>query len=1044
MTTYLMRNRYALWLSVVLVIVGGLSALTTLPRLEDPRITNRVPLIIIPVPGASAERVEALVTEKLEDMLDEVPEIKTTESTSRAGVAIVSIELQDNVTESTNEQVFSKIRDKLADAEGLFPPEAGAPIFDDNRGAAAFTLITALVWKHESPPQLGILSRLGEDLADHLRNVPGTEIVRLYGDPQEEIVVTVDPRELADLGFTVQDIAMRSTGADAKNPAGALRTGQSDLLLEVTGELDSLARVAHVPLRSGLENELVRIGDIATVEKNWNNPPSDFALADGRRAVYVAARSEAGIRVDQWAVEARDAIDRFRRNTGNGVAVDLVFDQTTYTNQRLLALASNLLLGGLIVMVVIFITMGWRASILVGAAFPLVASLTLFGLMMVDGALHQMSIFGMIIALGLLIDNAIVVVDEIRKRLAAGFSRQEAVAAAINHLRAPLFASTLTTVLAFMPIVLLPGNVGDFVGFIGVSVILALIFSFAVSMTVIPALSGIYGRVPDPEKPAILWRDGIQSPELKSVLRRGLAWALRHPIAAMLLAVVIPAAGFAVAPSLGNQFFPPTERNMFEVKVWLPRESSIENTARFVQRIADTVREDEAINHIYWLAGGSFPTVYYNLAMDTENAPHYAHGIIVTESAQDTERLVPQLQAALDDRFPAAHIVLNQFGQGPPISADVEYRLYGPSIPRLQELGETIRTKLQEHPDILHAMMTMPRGGPKLWFNANEDDARLAGLTLDDTAGQLQGNLEGMVGGSILEDLEELPVRIRFGEDHRSDLAAVASANFVLPGGDHYAPLSAFGDITLHPEISGVTRYNGIRTNVVQGYARDESLPIDIAGDVLSALESEGFTMPPGYRIELGGDSEEESRAIQLLMRYVPILVAIMASALILSFHSVRIALLLGLVALLSAGSGVLSTWLINFPFGFNTILGTIGLIGVALNDSIVVMAAIRANPDARAGDHQAIIKEVLGCFRHVASTTLTTSGGFLPLLLFVGGDFWPSLAIVLAGGVVGATVLAVLFTPAAYVLLFRKVRQGQEAVQSPPSWKSALVGETE
>lgn len=1016
--TLFFTNRHLLILSIIVILAAGAAALTSLPRLEDPRITNRNPLIITALPGASAERVESQVTEKLEERLKEVPEIKDLESTSRSGVSVVRIELQDDVTTETNQEIFSKIRDKINDARSNLPTAASDPLFDDQRDPAAFTVIVGLTWTAASEPAMGILTRKAEDLGDRLRNVTGTELVRIYGNTTEELTVTVDRDELAALGLNAAAVAAAVKGADSKQPAGAIRDDERYLLFEVAGEIDSVQRVRDIPLHTG-RGDVVKLGDIAKVEKAWRSPPQVIGLDNGNRSVFVGARMELGQRVDLWNERAQSTIAAFREEVGHGVAVNLVFEQAKYTNARLMSLGNNLLAGALVVVAVILFTMGWRLAIIVGAALPLTAALTLFAIQLRGGTLQQMSMFGMVIALGLLIDNAIVVTDEVNHRLKQGRSRREAVAGAIRHLAVPLFASTLTTMLAFAPIMLLPGNAGDFVGSIGTSVVIALFFSFLLAMTITPALAGLFGR-PSTDRRTRWWRDGMSSEAGTRRYRGLLLAALRYPIAAIAVAILPPLLGFIMARNMGNEFFPPVDRNMFEVKVWLPNEASAAETQRQAVAIESRLRELDDDLQVHWMVGNSFPSVFYNLVMTNDLSPFFAHGIVTTRSPAETARLIPKLQTTLNQEFPAIQAVVRQFGQGPPVFADIEYRIYGPSIPQLQDLGESLRAAMQIHPSVLHTQATMARGEPRLVVRADEEEARLTGLDLGAIASQLQVNLEGVTGGSFLDDLEELPVRIRFSDQVRSDLDQAASMSFVSPGLGEWVPMPVLGDVRLEPRTSGITRFNSRRCNIIKGYITGDALAIDVTYDILDALETNGFNLPNGYRLELGGTAEQENEAVGNLATYAPLLVLMMISTLILSFRSVRIALTLGMVAGLSAGLGLMATHFMGLPFSFNTILGTFGLIGVALNDSIVVVAAIRANKAARHLDLHAIVTEVVGCTRHLVSTTLTTIGGFLPLLIFVGGDFWPSLAIVLVGGVAGSTILAMIFIPATYVLFHR------------------------
>ncbi|MEM7231448.1 MAG: efflux RND transporter permease subunit, partial [Planctomycetota bacterium] len=348
--TLFYRHRYLLVLSIVVICVAGASSFVSLPRLEDPRIVHRNPVILTPVPGASAERVETLVTEPLEEALQEITAIKDIESTSRAGISVIAVELDDSVTSEINTEIFSEIRDKIGDVTPTLP--AGVvPTIDDKRQPVAFTLIVGLRWTSQEPPELGVLHRLGEDAADRLRQVRGTELVRLYGLPEEEILVEVDAAELAEIGFNSSDLAQKLASADPKTPAGALRGPATTRLIEVRGELDSIDRVAAVPLVTDGER-ILRLGDVATIDKSWKRPSDEIGWVDGDRSVFIAARMGPETRVDEWAREVDSVLDVFSAELGGGLVLDRIFEQAAYTNDRLEELGANLIAGAAVVLLV--------------------------------------------------------------------------------------------------------------------------------------------------------------------------------------------------------------------------------------------------------------------------------------------------------------------------------------------------------------------------------------------------------------------------------------------------------------------------------------------------------------------------------------------------------------------------------------------------------------------------------------------------------------------------------------------------------------------
>lgn len=1008
------RNQHLLILTIVVLLVGGLAAIRGLPRLEDPRINNRNPIVVTAYPGAPAERVEALVTKPLETAIRELGDIKHVETTSRPGVSVVAIELQDRI--ENNQPVFARIRDKIEEAERLLPPGALKPFFDDERGATTFTVLVALSAEEGVQLSLPVISRLGRELSDRLRDIAGTDLVRLYGEPSEEIRVTLDHVAMEQLGISAVQVAQAVAQADTKLPSGAFRDQAQSFTMELSGDLDSIMRITEVPLRTRADGSMLRVGDVAQVTRNFTDPPPEIAISDGKRSVYVAARVDPRRRVDLWADRAREVIETFQTEH-MGLRADLIFDQTSYTGERLSGLVENLLMGALVVTLVIFLLMGWRAALLIASAIPLTACGVLFAFSVLEVPLHQMSIFGMIIALGLLIDNAIVVVDEIRKGMSAGLGPLHALQDAVSHLFVPLLGSTLTTVLSFMPILLLPGNVGDFIGTISVSVILALIFSFVLSMTVLPALAGRFLKV-DQQRPR-WWRNGLPGNGLSRVFAGFARWCYRWPVAGIALAMLPPILGFLLVPQLRQQFFPPADRDQISLEFWVRGDTAIGRTAEIAAEMEQSLRQTDGVETVHWLVGGSMPSLYYNLVMNKDQTPSYAHAIVKTRDTETVKQVIGALQAKLDAAFPEALTVLSMLGQGPPIESPIQVRLKGPSVQGLRVIGEQVREVLAATPGVLHTRATISSGLPKMLAQIDEAEVHRSGLNLRAVAGQLQANMEGMDGGTVLEGTELLPVRVRFADYQRGEVAALANMSLANGRGESVS-LQALADLELVAEASAVTRRDGERTNYIEGYINHDALPMEINRSFLARLEDSGFTLPAGYALEVGGDAEKQADAIANLKLYLPVLLTLMVATLVLSFRSFALAGLLGAVGMLSVGLATLAIWFSGYPFGFNPILGTAGLIGVALNDSIVVLAAIRGNAVARAGQVEAVLREVMGCSRHVLATTLTTIGGFLPLMLFTSGDFWPPLAVVMAGGVAGATFLSVVFIPSAYLLLLR------------------------
>lgn len=1027
MSNLFYRNPRLLALTICLILVSGLSAYIVLPRIEDPQMTKRVGLVRTVFPGASAERVESLVTEKLEKSLDEIEEIKLVTSTSLSGISSMIIELHDWVYEP--DEIWSRVRDKLSDVEPELPVDAGIPQFEEAQ-MGAYGLIAALKWTGEGPPNFAIMGRLAEELQDVMQALPWTEQVDLFGERQEEIVVEIRPDQLATLGLSVVQVAEQLRASDAKVTAGQLRGEKGNFVFEVASELDSLERIRRTPVDFGSSGQTVLLADIADVRKAIANPPLNMAIIDGQPAVAVSALVESSRRIDLWSNAANEALEEFAKTLPRGVELKAVFDQAGYVNVRLSGLLFNLLLGAMAVMVVVLTLMGWQSALIVGVSLPLSALMVLTGMRLLGMPVHQMSVTGLIIALGLLIDNAIVMVDEVRSNLREGLKPPQAISESVRHLAVPLFGSTLTTALAFAPVALMPGPGGEFVGAIAISVILAISSSYFLAMTVVPTLAGLAQKIQRTTRSTRWWQDGVHNNRLRAGYIAVLDYLFARPYLPLMLGMLLPIFGFIQGRTLKEQFFPPADRDQFQIELELPSHAAIEQTRQAAMEVRHMVMAHERVQNVQWFVGESAPSFYYNLVERNKFTPQYAQGIVQMDSPERVEPLIRELQDELDERYAGMTVLVRKLEQGPPFDAPVELRLYGADLGKLRELSVAARKELAAVPGVIHVRDDLSETLPKLALRVDEEEARIAGLDHTAISQQLDYTLEGAVGGSLLEATEELPLRVRLVQASRGDLDRVASLELVSsqPGKSGFVPLSSVADIDLIPEQGTITRRNGRRNVTIQAYLTPGVLPSEVLSDFQRRLDASTFELPVGYALTVGGEAEARDDAVGNLMSTVGVLLVLMAATLVLSFGSFRAAAIIALVGVMSIGLGLASLWVFGFPFGFMSIIGTMGLVGVAINDAIVVLAAARGDEKAAVGDVIALRNVVVKATRHVLSTTITTIAGFTPLLI-AGGQFWPPLAVAIAGGVSGATVLALLFVPSLHLVLVRMFQKPGEAV---------------
>ncbi len=1038
------RNIRLLILTVFLIVAWGVASFQSLPRQEDPSLVSRNAVVKTAYPAASADRVEALVTEVLESEITEIVAVKTISSDSRVGFSTVVVELEETITDT--QPVWSKVRDQLDDAVALFPAGVGEPELDEVT-IKAYTMIPALSWNPPSPPlekgelfspppNYAILRRYAAELAVVMRGVSETEEVELFGAPNEEIRVEINASELVSVGLSPQALADRIRLSDAKVSAGQLRNNQRNVAVEVESELSSLEQIRQIPIQNSREGQFTRLGDIATINRGISQPPQQLAIVNGHPSIALGVLMKSGVRIDQYAKTIHQKLDEFETRLPQGIELEVIFDQSSYVEQRINSLIGNLLLAAILVIAVVFVAMGWRSSLIVGTALPLTVCVVL-GVMSATGIpIHQMSVTGLIIALGLLIDNAIVVVNEIQGEIEAGASPSQAVTKTVNYLQIPLFASTLTTVLTFLPIAVLPGSAGEFVGSIAISVIFAIISSLLLSFTVVAALAGrLLSRISS-QTSRNWWSNGIAFSALGGMYRWSLQQATTKPLLIVVLTLMIPGIGFSVAGSLNQQFFPSVDRDQFQVEVEFSSDTSIEQTQTQVEQARDIITQHSQVEEVHWFMGENAPKFYYNMTGSRQNQSQYAEAMVQLNSGKGVQKLVRTVQTELDQAFPNGRFLVQQLGQGPPYDAPVEMRIYGSDLEELRRLGMEAREILSAIPEVTHTRDDLSEYRPKLGFTVDEEQARQVGLDNSSIAQQLEAYLEGAVGGSVLESTENLPVRVRLTETDRSNLSDLASLDLrpSQTNDRNFRPNSALGEFNLVPQRAKISRRNEQRVNTVQGFIQAGVLPSTVLATFQEKLAEKNFQLPAGYSYEWGGEQEKSNQAVGNLLLYVPLLVLVMMTALVLSLNSFRQAGIIAFVAVGSIGMALFSLWLFDSILGFMAIVGSMGLVGIAINDSIVVLSALNEDEAAKQGHPKAIQNVVIKATRHVLTTTVTTMMGFVPLLL-EGDPFWQPLAISIAGGIAGSSVMALYFVPAMYVLLMSRLPRGLETRKTLPAY---------
>lgn len=1028
------HSRY-LWLTVLVILMVGVASLRSLGRQEDPTITNFVATVTTFFPGAEPARIEALVSKPIEEELRGIAEVDEVKSTSSTGVSSIVIELYDTLQADEIERAWSEVRDALDDASRQFPAGVGAPVFDNDR-TTAYVRIIAVNAAPGYELSVPLLSRSAADLAERARNFPGTQFVDIYGEASEEIRVDVNEQAMLARGIGIAELTRSLRGADSRRASGRASGDTNDLLIEIDGEFDSAARVANVIVRTDRSGNAVSVSDIARVYRAEQTPPLSMALTDGRRGILLGVAMNDGLQVDRWSKDFDIFLNAYRAQAPAGIEITSSYNQATYTEARLAGVLSNLAIGVVLVLLVLLFTLGLRAAAVVAIILPLCTLVSLVIMNQIGLPIHQMSVTGLVVALGLLVDGSIVMTDEVRKRLLDNEPPLDAIGDSVQRMRIPLLSSTATTILAFVPMVILPGPAGDFLGSIAKAVVIMLASSLVLALVITPVLAA--RMLPAGlNKGQHWWETGVSSGAMGKALSNALDWSIRNPLGSVALALALPIAGFLAFPTLTAQFFPGTDRDQLALKVTLPPGRSINDTYKLVQQLDTRLRQEPLIRRVDWTIGESPPQFYYNLVRNKEGIPSYAQAMVLTHDENQTDDLIRRLQTQLDEEYPQARIVVIGIDQGPPVAAPLEIELLGPDLETLRQLGEAFRLRMERVPDITHSNTSLVAGAPKLVFTLDEQRVRMAGLDLATVADTLDAALRGSIGGEILEGTERLPVRARLSENDWSDPEQIASIRLPLPASDgdsrtlQSISLSTLGRFELKPANSPITRKDGERINTIQGFVTRGVLAEEALKQLQAILSEDPVALPFGYRYRFGGNSDARASVVQQITAPMGLIVAALIATIVLTFNSWRLSAVAFTVFVLSMGLSLLSLAVFRYPFGVQALIGVIGSIGVSINAAIIILTALQLDTRAARGEPQAVRDVVMDSSRHIVSTTITTFGGFLPLIL-EGSQFWPPFAMAIAGGVLLSTIVSFFYIPPMFMLCYRRKHRRLQAEQHP------------
>ena len=1004
-----------LFLTLAFILLSGISSIYTLPIQENPELAERWATVTISYPGAAPERIETQVVDNLENKLREIVEldIEDLASVITQGFSETLVELQQSVPPSLIEEVWSKVQNKIDQIE---TPDGVTMLLERSSGPP-ITVEYIIDWKGEGNAPIIMMSRLAQQLQKKLSSVPGTEKTAIYGEAEEEIVVEVDSAKMSSLGLTYQEISSAIRSYDNKKPVGVVSDEYSEFLIRLKDNITSPQKIGEIPVKVINQSEIIRLQDIAEVSMQPANPIEDIFLYNGRRVLSVSATGSFSQRVFEYVENVDVQVDKMRLTLPEEFQIERIYDESIYVSSKFGELIKSFALATFFVLSLSFFFLGIRPGIIVTAILPLSVSLVLLGCRLIDLPLHQTSITGIIIALGLLIDNGIIVVEDYKYRRSIGLSIRESINQTLVHISTPLLAATATTVFAFMPIVTGEGSSIEFVGGMALTVIMSIVSSLVLALIMVPVLMSYMERIPYFANINV-HEEGYKNEKILKKYRKFLTWAFDKPRRAILISISLPLLGFLIFGSIPKDFFPANDRDMFRIHIELPTNSSSTKTLERAQEIRQQVIDSNLIelDKDYWFIGRWMPRVLMNIVGGEEKngGNNHAQAVFFAKDYFEMIENLPKLSKMLVAQNSDLIIFVDSFQSGPPVFSDIQYSIIGDDENVLRAIGSELELIINDAPDVSHTKSLAGYSNTNIEFEFNSSNVSLSGKNTELLVNELYAENNGIIVSSMLDSNKEIPIRIK-GIRDSSDITG-DTGYLSIPTRDGIDFIGNYGQATINKTSSYVTRRNSQRVNQVEGWIWTGTLPHKTEQYLEEKFNEFERNLPPGYSIIVGGEAESRGQSQSQIYSSAIIYLLLITFGLVFALNSFKQTLLILSVAIFSIGLSFLGLKLGQQNYGFIGTVGALGLIGLSINDSIIVLSHIKEKANQVSMTKSDLIEVVIRSTRHIITTSLTTLGGFLPLIF--ANIFFRPLAWAMSIGVLGATMTALLYIPAMFILL--------------------------
>ena len=1008
-----LRHKSIIYYFIAVLLTFGIFSFTHMGRMEDPDFTMRTMVVGVSWPGASPQQMSDQVTDKLEEKLRDLPGVDYTKSFTDGSKSVIYINLKEDLPSNKIRPAWEEARNMINDEWKSLPSGVQGPSIND-RFDDVYGTIYALSGDEFSYEEK---RQQAEDLKRQLLSVPNVKKITLIGVQEKSLDVTINKDKLASYQVSTQQLLTALKQQSAMVPAGMVNTDTNNVYLRINGVFDSVDAVKNMPVR--INNQTIRLGDIADVTMTYKDPSSPQFYYEGKPAIGIAISMDAGANNIEFGKAIDTKLKELKTTIPAGLSLDQVSNQPHIVKESIGDFSQSLFEAIAIVLLVSFASLGIRTGIVVALTIPVVVSTT-FVLMYENGIyLHKVSLGALILALGLLVDDAIIVVEMMSVKLEEGFNHWRAATFAYESTAFPMLSGTLITCAGFLPLALADGMVAEFTKSLSIVVFMALILSWIASVLVSPVLG--YKIIENKaEKPESEWtrRDHIMH-RLKTVFYARfeslLHWALGHHKAVLLLTLGAFILSLLSFPLIKQEFFPSSTRNEIIVSMQFPQSSSIDYTQSQAKSLDALLKDNEHIDHFTTYVGEGSPRFVLTLEPELPRA-NFMQTIIVTKSLEDRDALFKDLQDQLNDQYPSALINMQFVQIGPPSKYPVMLRVSGPDASEVKTIANDVKAKMQEDKDLHNIAFDWPDTEPVAQIHIDPDKARLLGINSYAVSLHLQSLLSGTKSGEYYEGNQTIPVTFRLGGNENHNLAALSSLP-IQTGNGSYVPLSQIATISMSQEEGIIWHRNMMPTISIHANVGPGVLGNAKTKEIYNKLAEYRQDLPTGYTIDLDGSAEKSVTAVQKLL--VPMPIMLFAIMTILMFQLKRIALMF--MALFTAPLGligvVLALNITRTPLGFMAILGIIALSGMIIRNSIILLDQIEIHRAEGQSAREAIINSATLRFRPIMLTAIAAILGMIPLM---GSVFWSPLAIAFSGGLLVATILTLIVLPVMYATWYK------------------------